>query len=711
MEMKRLKLCAFAMMVLMLGLGSSVRAATLENGSVRIEIDDQARVVGIVDKHNPGFNLIGSHPEGFWRLNLQKGTSLENMVGSQNQRYRVTTDGKAIVVEVPSVRMRGQELPIALTFRVTLKGDEIHWSAKVANTSDYTVAEVYMPEIAGLVGLGDANRKDDLYWPEVLGRKIPDFKSTLHPEQDSLANLSVAVNRLQDPSIELTYPSGASMAWTTLNNGRRGLYFAAHDPGALTGAMRAGAHASSGNDLFFSYVKYPFIAPGQTWASADYVVSPYEGDWHVAADKYRAFLQTWRQVRSKPEWVRNTQGMFLVILRQQYGDVMWHYQDLPFLYDQAKKSGLDTVGLFGWTQAGHDNLYPEVHADPEMGGDEGLKAGLSEIAKTGGHSILYLQGALIDPTSKEYPDATAKYAAKNIWGTPYYEFYPKASESSFLHNFSRKAFSPACPGAPGWADLMKSNGKKAMAFNPTGIIYDQIGGMPPYPCFHTGLEGSPSAIFVNGRRSLLDALGTNLHSIRPDAGFMVEHATDVFSQYVDIVHCARFACFYAPQAFPELFRYTVPDVIVTARHPALRPEKAQVNYAFTYGLRFELEIRYRDEIPILRENIHPEMAEYLRRLTQVRARHWNLLGLGRLLNSSLVSSQNGAVRYTLFGDGDSRAVVAWNPSAAAQDARFTLPGYSVQQVDGVNGPGEGSASPLGPNEVRVWIMQPAARAQ
>jgi hypothetical protein len=628
------------------------------------------------------------------------------MISPENQRYRVTSDGKAITVEAASVNLRGQQIPVALTFRITLANEEIHWSAKVVNKSDYTVAEVYLPEIAGLVGLGEAGRKDDLYWPDVMGRKIPDFKSTLHPHQDALTDLSVAVTRLQDPYIELTYPSRASMAWTTLNNGRHGLYFAAHDPKALTGAMRAGAHASDGNGLFFSYVKYPFIVPGASWTSADYVVAPYQGDWHVAADKYRAFLQTWRKIRPKPDWVRNTQGMFLVIMRQQYGDVMWHYDDLPFLYEQARKNGIDTVGLFGWTKAGHDNLYPEVQADPEMGGDNALKAGLSAISKAGGHSILYLQGALIDPTSKEYPDATARYAAKNIWGNPYYEFYPKSGESSFLHNFSTKAFSPACPGAPGWADLMKSNGRKVMAFNPTGIIYDQIGGMPPYPCFDTGLADSPSDIFITGRQNLLEALGQNLRSIRPDTGFMAEHFTDVFSQYLDIVHCARFACSYAPEAFPELVRYTVPDVIITARHPALRPERAQVNYAFTYGLRFELEIRYRDEIPVLKENIHPEMAEYLRQLTQVRARHWNLLGLGRFMNSSSLAGQNPAVRYTLFGDGDQRAVIAWNPGTTAQSAPFALPGYAISQVDGVTGSRSSDGSSLGPNEVRVWILKP-----
>jgi len=680
-------------------------AVSLENAHVRIEIDDKARVVAMTNKLWPAFNLIGKPTDGFWRLNLQKGRSLENIVWPKGQLYEVTKAGDVIEVSLKSVKLRGDTLPIQLKFRITLVNDEVHWSTKIDNQSDFTVAEVFLPELGGIAGLGDPELKDDLYWPEVLGRRIANFKQSLTPHQDGLHNLSLSTNRLQDPFLELTYPYPASMSWCTLNNGKKGLYFAAHDGSSLTGAMRAGRQMSEGDGLFFSYVKYPFVGPRETWASSDYITAFYQGDWHVAADKYHAFLSTWRMVRDKPEWVQNMQGMFLVILRQQYGDVLWQYKDIPYLYQEAKRNGLDTLALFGWTEGGHDNQYPEYHPDPAMGGVADLVAGLKTVKEQQGNTILYLQGHLIDPTTPEYPDASKTFAARNIWGTPYHEEYSKASESSFLRNYSHKTFTPSCPDIPGWAELLQQKGSDTLKLGPTGVIYDQIGGMPAYPCFNPGLHEKPAEAFIHGRLHLLEALRTNLKKQRSDTGFMAEHTTDVFSQYLDIVHCAGRTCAYDPDAFPELFRYTVPDVILTTRHPATRPEQRQVNYAFTYGLRFELEVRYRDEGEVLRDNVHTEMSDYLRNLAELRRRHWPQLGTGTFLNTSQVAEANQNVTIALFGSGQQRAIVLWNNSASPQSVDPALEGFRFVVSDGINGTSATGSSTLQPQEVRVWIFE------
>lgn len=680
------------------------KAVTLENSHVRIQIDDKARVTAITNKSWPTVNLIGEPADGFWRLNLQRGKSLENIVWPKGQAYEVVKSADAIDVSLKSVKLRGDSLPILLKFHITLVDDEVHWSVKIDNQSDYSIAEVFLPELGGITGLGDPQRQDDLYWPEVLGRYIANFKQTLTPHQDGLHNLSVSVNRLQDPYLELTYPFPASMAWCTLSNGKRGLYFAAHDSSTLTGAMRAGRQISHGDGLFFSYVKYPFIGPHESWTSRDYVTAFYEGDWHVAADKYHAFLSTWRKVRDKPEWVQNMQGMFLVIMRQQYGDILWQYKDLPYLYQEAKRNGLDTLGIFGWTEGGHDNQYPEYHPDPAMGGNNDLKAALEAVREKHGNTILYLQGHLIDPTTPEYPDASKTFAARNIWGTPYFEEYSKASESSLLRNYSHKVFTPSCPDVPGWAELLTQKGSDTMKLDPTGIIYDQIGGMPAYPCFNPGLHEKPAAAFIHGRLHLLETLRANLRAQRPDAGFMAEHTTDVFSQYLDIAHCAGKTCAYDSDAFPDLFRYTVPDVILTTRHPATRPEQLQVNYAFTYGLRFELEVRYREEGEVLRSNVHTEMSDYLRKLAELRRRHWALLGTGTFLNSSQIAESNHNITATLFGNDKQKAVVLWNNTSTAQSVDPKLKGLQFIGSDSIKGTSSVSIATLQPQEVGVWIF-------
>lgn len=681
-------------------------AATLENSNIRLQIDSKGRITELTNKLWPDMNLISAPGDGFWRLNLQKDMSLENIVWPQDQTYSIQQSKGEILISVDSVKLRGETLPIQLEFHITLKGDEVHWSAHVTNHSSYTVSELTLPDLEGVRSLNTAQHHDDLYWPERLGRRIPDFENTLAPRQGGLNHLSIAVNRLQDPFIELTYPWPASMAWCTLNNGDRGVYFAAHDPTALPGTMMVGRRVSEHGELFFAYDKYPFVGPNQSWSSADYVTSFYAGDWHVAADKYKSFLQTWRVVRDKPEWVKNTQGMYLVIMKQQYGDTLWHYKDLPYLYSEAEKNGLDTLGIFGWTHAGHDNQYPQYEPDSDMGGPTALKDALAKVKQMGGHTILYIQGHLIDPTSSQYPNAVHDFASVNMWGTPYYEEYPKAEESSLLRNFSHKVFVAACPAIPGWTTLLEQKGRDTMKFGPSGIIYDQVGGLPPYPCFNKGINETPAAAYVQGRLKLLAALRANLRNQGPDTGFMAEQETDVFSQYLDIVHCAGPSCSYDPGAFPQLFRYTVPDVIVTARHSATRPDPVQVNYAFTYGLRFEIELRYREEQEILRNNIHPEMSAYLKELTQLRRRHWSLLGNGTFMNADNIVEPNTKLTSTLFGDGHREAVVTWNNTSIPQIAAPQLKGFRLIGSDGVSGASTASSATIQPQDVRVWLFQP-----
>lgn len=681
-------------------------AVSLENSKIRIQIDDKGRVTELTDTLWPDMNLIGTPGDGFWRLNLQKDRSLENIVWPQDQTYKVREANGEIIVSIDSLKMRHETLPIQLEFHITLKDDEVHWSVHVTNHSTYTVAELTLPDLEGVRSLSTDQLHDVLYWPEGLGGRIPDFENTLVPRQGGLTHLSIAVNRLQDPFIELTYPYPASMAWCTLNNGQRGVYFAAHDPTALPGTMMVGRRLSEGGGLFFSYDKYPFVGPNKSWSSADYVTSFYAGDWHVAADKYKSFLQTWRIVRDKPEWAKNTQGMYLVIMKQQYGDTLWRYDELPDLYREAQKNGLDTLGIFGWTKAGHDDQYPEYEPDPGMGGATALKDALAKVRQMGGNTILYIQGRLIDPTTSQYPNAVHDYASLNMWGTPYYEEYSKAEESSLLRNFSRKTLVETCPDIPEWTDLLEQKGRDVMKFNPSGIIYDQIGGAHPYPCFNKGITETPAEAYVHGRLQLLAALRANLRDQRPDAGFLVELVTDVFSQYPDIVHCSGTACQYDKEAFPSMFRYTVPDVIVTARHTATRPDPIEVNYAFTYGLRFELELRYREEQDEVLNNIHPEMSEYLKDLTQLRRRHWSLLGTGTFLNADNISEPNTRLTSTLFGDGKAEAVITWNNTKSPQLAEPTLKGMRLVGSDGVSGVNTAGSTTLQPQEVRVWLFEP-----
>ncbi|MGH9839583.1 MAG: DUF6259 domain-containing protein, partial [Blastocatellia bacterium] len=264
--------------------------------------------------------------------------------------------------------------------------------------------------------------------------------------------------------------------------------------------------------------------------------------------------------------------------------------------------------------------------------------------------------------------------------------YSKFHESSLLSNFSRKLFAPICPANQEWVDRTVEIGKDLLGYGPTGVIFDQVGGMTPYLCFDPSHGHSkPSMAFPDGRRKQLTALRKELKRVAPDFGFMTEQATDLYTQYVDVHHGIGLGFTAGENAFPQMFRYTFPDVIMTTRQPVPRVEARQVNHAFAYGLRFELEVRYRADMETIRNNDKPHLKEYLRQVSALRDRYWDLIGSGRFVDDRGVESSNSAVTVTGFEHDGRRAVVVWNNTKQTQTVTLNAPGYGLVEARGVEG--------------------------
>jgi hypothetical protein len=678
----------------------------LENEKARIAFDNRAVVTELIDRQSaPRQNLISHRLPGFWKLIFHRGRAFENVVRPEDQQYRIERDGARLLISVDKLRMGGETLDIAVRFTVRLEGDEVRWTARVENRAPVTIVDFYFPQIGGIDSLGDARASDDLIWPSNAGTRIKHVKAGMRPRVDGLTSIEEPVNAVANQHLDLAYPGQASMAWYEFTNDRRGIYFGAYDSRFQAGLLRVSRLFDAGGALQFTFSKFLFLKQGETWTSGDYVVAPHPGTWHTGARKYRAWADSWFKPQPKPEWVSRTQGMFLVILRQQYGDRMWRYRDLPRLYEEARKSGIDTVGLFGWTEAGHDNQYPVYKPDPEMGGEAALKEGLATIRKAGGNSILYIQGHLMDPTTDFYKSGGGeRLAAKTIWGSPYYEQYNKSFESGFLRHFSRKLFAPVCPGDTAWDKVMQAGGRQLLDYGPTGLIYDQVGGIAAYPCFGNARGERESEAYSAGRQRLLTAIRSDLKQYRPDFGFMAEHFVDIYSRHLDFLHGAGTGFQWGDSAFPQVSRFTFPEVIMTQRHAAPRPDRKQVNFALAYGFRFELEVRYRADVETILREEKPHLREYLRKVSDLRKRYPILL-TGTFLDDRGVANRNPAVSATLFSDGARRALVVWNNSGKPQEVAVEVEGKRFQEAAGIDGKLSAAPRTLAPQEVAVLIYE------
>jgi hypothetical protein len=260
-----------------------------------------------------------------------------------------------------------------------------------------------------------------------------------------------------------------------------------------------------------------------------------------------------------------------------------------------------------------------------------------------------------------------------------------------------KYFGVACPAAPGWRQQLLSQFDTVKGHGAHGIIFDQMGGRPPYICFDPDHR--------HDRPSLANGPGTvaNMQSLREtmkgrdrEFAFVIELAADCYFPWVDIIHAWGPGFYPAPDSFGALLRYTFPEAVITNRSGGPFDRKAQYGHAFTLGLRFDAATRDAED---------PAVGPYLTRLSELRKQHADLLLEGRFVDDEGFFCDNSRVAAHGFLAGDRLAVAVWNPETVPQKATVIAPGYRRETVRWQNPKWAGPDRTLMPNDVAVFIFR------
>ena len=634
-----------------------VEASFASDGSLRSLRNADTATEHITRPSNRILSLVLTTRDGYETVTPSQAPDIREADGELNFDY---TD----------ISQEGQRRGISLSYTVRLREDELLWCARISNDSPAEVREFRFPIVGGVAAGSGTGTGAYLYWPEFCGTRIPDPAKT-------------------GESRWLRYPR-ASMQWYEYGSDREGLYFASLDQTLQTTRMEA---SSSGGHLYLSWTKYPFLNRPQEWNSPTYVLSPHSGDWHTGARKYRKWAESWIEPPAPPDWVRESQGWLLLILKQQNGQVIWRYRDISRLLDMAQRSGLDHLGLFGWAEGGHDHLYPRYDPDALLGGEEELRRGLKEARSRGGHCTLYTNGQLMDTGTGYYQDEGFRIAAKTIHGTCYSEHWKKYSDHpGYVHAI-------ACPSTREWRELLVGFAKSTLDLGAQGIIFDQIGGGSRADMCHdcTHEHAKPCLAIGAGIAENLKTVRENIKRLDPDFCIVTEAPSDALCQHVDMIHGSGAGFSDSPVSFPALFRYTFPDYIMTNRiaRPAPYMNFAEINFAFVYGFRFDLECRYKPDAELILSGVRPDPSDYenitgppevkkmceepvddyenyMKELCSIRNRHRALL-TGRFTDSDGFTIDNAEVTATAFNEGLTTAVVVWNKTPTQQVFEVDVP--------------------------------------
>ena len=522
------------------------------------------------------------------------------------------------------------------------------------------------------------------------------------------------------------YPSRfATMQWCSLSGENGGFYFGSHDKAHGSKHFRI-RYKPDDNSLGFAFSHDLACAPGESWEIPSQIMYPYSGSWHKAADFYRNWFNTSITLPDVPKWAQNASGWMLTIMKQQNNEIMWDYNSLEELCKISEERGLDIIGLFGWTFGGHDRFYPDYDPDPAMGGREALVKALKTIRERGKRSIIYANGQLIDQNGTTYWGEKGKFiTVQKRDGTLDYQKWHKYTDApARFHGM-------ACLGCEEWYERMLGLALQANDLGADGILYDQLAVTAPKFCYALDHGHSvPAVVYEGDRYRLLNRIANYMKTINPDFVIMTEGLCDAVLGSVTYFHGYENGAYVPLQEefssrlngsaptfiYPEMFKYTFPEVLTTYRNPAPVNNRLILNYATVYGLRSELEVRYSADVRYLKESRIPVPADYSNVISKpdinlvtsedpVAARLYSLAIINfQRENSDLLwhgkyEDEKGiyikcskSVIAKAFVAGNRMGVVVWN--TGLQDEQFSLdvPGYTFEYA---TEPGKGCVDAAG----------------
>ncbi len=651
----------------------------LENSDVRLAVDESGNLTALTNRHT-GYNYASGKP--LWRIFYRHGDVYENEVLPEKSVASVKRERDALVLRYQRVEGRRGPVDIELELTARLVGEDVRWTARLTNRApEIVVTELQFP----LVGACKFKPDQALILSTNGGQRFEDPREQIRrshtlymsPDQTGI-------------KMTLVYPgTGAATNSFVFAGTAEGLYFGSHDP---TFQQTVHLFRMQGQDVETGFVKYPFLPPGKTFAVDGYVTSPYRGDWHAAAKKYRAWADSWFTPVKKPAWIESMSGWQRVILKHQYGEVLHPYAEMGQVYRDGAAAGVPTLLAFGWHDAGMDAGYPHYVADERQGGRRALREGIREVHRLGGHVHLYFNGRLIDKESEFYRKGGSRVSIKDWRGNEVIESYHFSGVGTGVKHYGRKSLVIACPVVKEWRDMMKRWADDALDMGADTVFYDQM-GVQEHPCTDAA-HGHPVPFMTipAAKADLLRDIREHIKKRGADLGLGTEVLNDRTSQFADFVHNVTGAAAATNDwrhgakpkltGFVEWFRYTFPEIIVSDRE--IRDDtdiERRVNHALLLGLRSDVEI-YRCRGTI-RDT--PRYSAWLGQANALRSKYPELLLKGRYTDTEHFQLSNGEVEGRSFRAGNRLAVVVTQSHLDSASTDVAAPGYGPVEHGGIGG--------------------------
>ncbi len=663
------------------------------NALLSLDSNEVLKIKGYVNNNSID---IKTNLNSIWNLLLNNKSTGRSSIVKPNGTALIKATNNEITVQYKNLFLDGEKLPIEVNLSFGVHDDAFRFNGKIINKSnEWSLISLDYPV---LQEIKINTEQSDIYWPSGLGRHFSDPKS-------------FGKRTLNYPSRE------GAMPWFTITGENEGVYIGIHNAERLMTDYTL--EYNEDDNTFSSNITTPIFK--DSIIISDVFVKLYQGKWHDAAKFYRKWYDTNFQIAKKPKWVEEDNGWLLTILKQQNGNVMWPYDKLDQLSDVAMEFDLSTIGLYGWAHGGHDRYYPNYVPDNLMGGREELKKGIEIAQKKGIKIILYANGRLMDTATEFY----------QYWGNEAMMMDEKLKpilETWRKHfNSTPVVFAKGCPGSDLWRDTMAKLALQAIELGADGIIFDQVGSFP-HLCYSENHDHVlPQEAFTKYRNKMLKDIRSMVHEIDEDFVIMVESVNDALLNEIDYFHGVGRGCSLFSPGYPELFRYTFPELTVTQRNRNPMIPRDEANFATVYGLKYEIECRYDADVDYLLNDVFPtdesyanitskpdpkkigemttdEARKYLKSLISFKKENSKFLEKGKFIDQEGFEVTGNIVAKGYIYE-DEIGIVLWNRNQEkSENFNIKIPGYKFIKASEPTNTTTKAYSKLATNSIRLLVF-------
>ncbi len=458
-----------------------------------------------------------------------------------------------------------------------------------------------------------------------------------------------------------------NMKWLDYGDADGGVTLYSRNPEYRTQGLVVERRSRGENRYDLRWVHYPFIAPGESWDSGDYVLLAHRGDWYEGAKAYQSFTSHAYPYQA-PTRIREALAVRSVWPAVRSNPPTFTFPELTEYAREIADPALGVAELVFW-HWWRKNGYPFID-DERLGSSADLDRALADCRQLGVPVSMFVSHHILRDTDETDPAWLHRNAGGQVIGSNW-TYGP-----GFLPRFpslfyGSHALLQGSALSTDWCQTGLAEYQRLLARGADGICFDQFYAWrePNFsPDANGPADGEGDALLSFGRQAR-----AMIRHARPEGSFSGEWVSDLKVPVLDYTWDWRNA-FEMPDVAP--FRYVFPQFRLNA-NVGEHPRGAVLG--FMEGALLNL---MPGDMRSDRLSEHPELVALLRRLNALRRRFLTYFveGQFRYLEGLTVRGCEARL-YTL---PDRAMVVVANPSDAVVDGQFTLDLAAVGYPDGAS---------------------------